>query len=192
MPVLLFIPIIADIENNTNDNLPVFQGEFVFPFQQGTCYTFTQKYGAYDDGAPHYANDLHTDIGTLVVAPVNAKIIEKIDGNTDNPIPSYYDYPPFAYQSLRGNYITLAFVYEKQEYFFRFMHFKQNTITVKIGQEVHQGDILGEVGNSGLSWGAHLHFEVRNTVKGASSPITTIDPNTLIDFGGFKERICVN
>jgi murein DD-endopeptidase MepM/ murein hydrolase activator NlpD len=46
-------------------------------------------------------------------------------------------------------------------------------------QYVQAGDILGLGGNTGHSFGSHLHFEVR--YKG--SPI---NPNTLIDFNGYK------
>lgn len=35
------------------------------------------------------------------------------------------------------------------------------TVRVKKGQEVHRGDVLGEVGNTGRSTGVHLHYEVR-------------------------------
>ncbi|UJA22032.1 M23 family metallopeptidase [Thermoleophilia bacterium SCSIO 60948] len=37
----------------------------------------------------------------------------------------------------------------------------QNSIGVATGQSVSQGDVIGTVGNTGASFGDHLHFEVR-------------------------------
>jgi len=41
-------------------------------------------------------------------------------------------------------------------------------IDVKEGQSVKQGDILGEVGDTGLVSGPHLHFEVQEDGKSVS------------------------
>jgi len=37
----------------------------------------------------------------------------------------------------------------------------QSAINVSLGARVAQGDVIGLVGNTGNSFGAHLHFEVR-------------------------------
>lgn len=47
--------------------------------------------------------------------------------------------------------------------------------SVKVGDEVYPGDIVGLAGNTGKSSGAHLHFEIRYGD-------VNIDPVTVIDF----------
>ncbi|PJB54700.1 MAG: hypothetical protein CO099_00070, partial [Bdellovibrio sp. CG_4_9_14_3_um_filter_39_7] len=43
-------------------------------------------------------------------------------------------------------------------FYLSIVHFKQNSITVNIGDEVKIGQVLGQVGNSGVSYVPHLHY----------------------------------
>lgn len=52
-----------------------------------------------------------------------------------------------------------------------YAHMLDNSITVIPGQIVQQGEVIGQVGNTGYSFGAHLHFEVRiNGIKVDPAP----------------------
>jgi len=57
--------------------------------------------------------------------------------------------------------------------FTRYMHLA-TTPTVKTGQEVNAGDIIGHTGTTGNSTGVHLHFEIH---EGNGNPI---DPRTYL------------
>lgn len=41
------------------------------------------------------------------------------------------------------------------------MHMQNGSVRVKKGQTVKQGDVIGRIGNSGDSFGPHLHFQVQ-------------------------------
>ncbi len=58
-----------------------------------------------------------------------------------------------------GNYVKIK---HSNGYFTLYAHLKYNSIPVKIGDEIKKGQIIGYMGNTGHSTGAHLHFEVRN------------------------------
>ncbi len=57
-----------------------------------------------------------------------------------------------------GNYVKIE---DASGVVIIYAHMHQGTITVKEGDYVEQGQVIGKVGSSGKSTGAHLHFEVR-------------------------------
>jgi murein DD-endopeptidase MepM/ murein hydrolase activator NlpD len=54
-----------------------------------------------------------------------------------------------------GNYIIIK---HKHGYYTRYAHMQG--FKVKIGQRVQQGEVIGWIGNTGLSTGPHVHYEV--------------------------------
>ena len=45
--------------------------------------------------------------------------------------------------------------------------------TLELGDEIHRGDLIGKVGNTGRSTGSHLHYEVHQDGK-ARDPLDYI------------------
>lgn len=90
--------------------------------------------------------------GKPVVSPLHGTVVGKVNDQEDN-MPS-----PHLVGDLSGkinNYLTLKV---HGPFYLSVVHFKKGTITVDIGDEVKAGDILGEVGNSGVSYVPHLHY----------------------------------
>ena len=55
-----------------------------------------------------------------------------------------------------GNYVLIK---HKHGYYTRYAHLLSNK--VRTGQRVQQGEVIGYIGNTGLSTGPHLHYEIR-------------------------------
>lgn len=110
-----------------------------------------------DNGKTHKgkgkSNRDYYAFGEPIVAPCKASVVLVINGIKDNTPGKLNPKAPF------GNAVILKTA--TNEYLL-FAHFKHNTIMVKEGQQVAQGDVLGHCGNSGNSSEPHLHFHIQN------------------------------
>ena len=61
-------------------------------------------------------------------------------------------------EPLAGNHVIV----EGEEGFALYAHLRQGSVTVSTGDRLQQGDVIGEVGNSGNSTMPHLHFQLMN------------------------------
>jgi hypothetical protein len=104
-------------------------------------HTYGDAFGAARKGYSHQGQDLAAAEGTPVVAP-RGGIVQHV-----------------AYQAEgAGHYVILDGEGEERDY--AFMHLRTGSIRVAEGQRLRTGQLIGEVGNTGRSFGAHLHFEV--------------------------------
>lgn len=60
-----------------------------------------------------------------------------------------------------GNYVKIE---HSDNYYTLYAHMKFNSVTVKTGDKVKKGQVIGYMGNTGYSLGGHLHFEL---IKGS-------------------------
>ena len=62
-------------------------------------------------------------------------------------------------ERIYGNYVKIK---HDDGYYTLYAHLKYGTVAVSNGQRVDRGQTLGYMGNTGYSFGAHLHWEVRD------------------------------
>lgn len=99
------------------------------------------RFGVARPGHIHQGQDIPAPEGTPLVAPRGGRV------------------RVVAYQAAgAGHYVILSGAGEKREY--AFFHMQAGSIRVHPGQMVQTGQRLGNVGNTGASLGAHLHFEI--------------------------------
>jgi murein DD-endopeptidase MepM/ murein hydrolase activator NlpD len=75
-----------------------------------------------------------------------------------------------------GSYGNVAIVQDEYGMYHMYAHMK-NRPNLKNGQQIKAGDVLGTEGNTGQSFGAHVHYEVGTGFNGVGSAITgTVHP----------------
>ena len=75
-------------------------------------------------------------------------------------------------ERIYGNYVKIK---HDGGYYTLYAHLKYGTVAVNKGQRVTKGQVLGYMGNTGYSNGAHLHWEVRDKSDTRINPTPYID-----------------
>ncbi len=125
---------------------------YLFPFEHGTKHRITQGYnGNFSHfGENQYAVDFNLDEGTPVYAARGGIVVRvKEDSRVGGPTAAYAD---------RGNLIMVA---HDDGSFGNYVHLRYRGAEVEVGDRVEAGDLIGYSGNTGISSGPHLHFDVR-------------------------------
>ena len=58
-----------------------------------------------------------------------------------------------------GNYVRIK---HESGVYSRYLHLVKSSIKVKVGQKIKAGTLLGMEGNTGYSYGTHLHFDIND------------------------------
>ena len=169
---LLFLPHKPDIpvpeKNETKLSLP-FKGKWLV-FWGGDTKELNQHHevpnqrfafdflGANEEGKTHKGdgkvNEDYFAFGREVLAPANGTVTDVINGVRDNVPGSMNPY------SALGNAV---FIQHREYEVSVLAHLKLGSITVKVGDKVKRGQIIGLCGNSGNSSETHLHYHLQNT-----------------------------
>jgi len=120
----------------------------VFP-PDNTFVDTTYRYGSTQNGSrePHHGVEFLNKFGTPVHAAGDGLV--QFAGPDKEAL----------YSPWRDFYGNVVVVRHKNDMYTLYAHLSK--IDVQEGDEVKAGDLIGEVGQSGVATGSHLHFEVR-------------------------------
>lgn len=147
---LLFLLLMIMCSNESsggNDSILVVTNGFAIPFRDKNIFTITSPFGYRDDPLEsgdvvfHTGIDLATESGTEIIATADGIVADV----------------GFEEHGL-GNYVFIKHELLGKVIYSGYGHMLDDSIIVEIGQEIKQGDKVGEVGSTGASTGFHLHF----------------------------------
>ena len=90
------------------------------------------------------------------------------------------------YSTSAGYYVEIE---HENKYISRYLHMKKGTIKVKKGDIVTKGTILGTMGNTGNSHGAHLHFAVYDNKRIPQDPLPYLLGNLNFNSDYFRKFV---
>ncbi len=118
--------------------------------------------------------------GQEVLSPASGVIIQVIDGSIDVP-------PGERDRSVGvGNAVIID---HKNGEYSLLCHFKHNSIKVQVGDDVKQGESIGNCGNTGNTSQPHVHFNLQDGPQMYSSKALPAQFIKIIVNGEEKENV---
>ena len=173
----------GDYKTATPLHLPFTGDWFVYQggrdiYQNANAYRDAERYSVVftvlKDGRPFSGDGTKNEqfycYGQPVAAPADGTVVMVNDTFADNVPGRPEDMGP------NGNRVL---IYHGHQEYSLLLHLKQNSVKVKSGDKVKQGDVVAECGNSGNSSAPHLEYRLQNS-KGVPYPFTL--PAQFLDY----------
>ncbi len=155
---LILIPIVAICslsfnKNGFNNNLPIITTNHssipsIFPIQNKTVADITSHFGKLRHFNKHKKAKVHQGID--IRATIGTPVVATADGVLSNA----------SYQGNWGNLIIISHAKGYETWYAHLDSFK-----LEKGAFVKKGEVIGYTGDTGLSKGPHLHYEVKHNNK---------------------------
>lgn len=116
-------------------------------------------------GSSTYAYDFDLDFGQEVLAMARGRVVGFRETIVDGASASFAGDPSLGSSNI-GNFVTLEHVINGRTFYSSYFHLRQGSVPLVLGQTVEEGAVLGQVGNTGVRSGTHLH------VQFGATPIT--------------------
>lgn len=139
-------------------------------------------------------NAAYAGWGRTIVAPAAGVVVRARSDRPDQPVPGKSDPAFYATEYAAGGDVGNHVVIDHGNGEFSLIaHMRARSVRVAVGDTVRQGQTLGELGNSGDSFGPHVHYQLQtgpNWVSADALPVrfTNTSVNDLARGVFFKAR----
>jgi murein DD-endopeptidase MepM/ murein hydrolase activator NlpD len=107
--------------------------------------------GSEDKNASYFCYD------QPILSVADGKVVDASDGMAENVPHSGTYAEPITFDNAGGNHVVVEIAPRRYAFY---AHMRPGTVAVKVGSQVHAGDLIGHVGNTGSSTEPHLHFHI--------------------------------
>lgn len=114
----------------------------------------------------HAGVDISNNTGTKIYSVSNGKVVKVVNNYT--PMVGY------------GKYVVINHNINGQNYTSLYGH--MSATNVSVGQVVTKDTVIGYMGNTGHSFGSHVHLNICVGIKACQSLSETVDPRNYINF----------
>ena len=106
---------------------------------------------------PENKNDSYFCYGQPIYSVADGSVVAATDGMTENVPHSGAYAAPIDFDNAGGNHVVVQIAPRRYAFY---AHMRPGTVKVRVGEIVHVGDPIGNVGNTGSSAEPHLHFHI--------------------------------
>lgn len=138
-------------------------------------FSITSLPGARDLDKFHYGLDLDKEYGATIFSVTAGEVVYA--SNTCSPDGGPTNCPASGPVAKGGNAVVIK---TSDDLYFTYAHLTRTTL--KVGDNVHEGQVIGFQGNSGNSYGSHLHLEIHKGGMRIADLDSMIEPQSLINF----------
>lgn len=150
-------------------------------------FTITSEMGPREEPyGYHYGLDIVKEESAKIMSVGNGEVVSA--GNNCDGFGGPVWCPPKDGNIMAGggNYVVVKTQIDGKTYYIQYAHMSKSI--VKQGDKVVAGQTIGFQGNSGNSYGSHLHIECHTNGINTASDSDVVDPRTIITFPAKEEK----
>lgn len=137
-------------------------------------------------GGLTYSYDFDMAFGQSVLAVAAGRVVAMRETILDGAASSYSGDPSLGTSNI-GNFVTVEHQINGRVFYATYAHLRHGSVPLTLGATVDEGQVLGQVGHTGLRTGSHLHLQFGTSLISWSAGLVANAGATTANAGLFAD-----